>query len=44
MTDALLAHHDGHIPHDIGLLAYLYLLDLMMHPERVRRQLYRRGR
>ncbi|MCC6496997.1 MAG: hypothetical protein IT193_12165 [Propionibacteriaceae bacterium] len=44
MTDALLAHHDGHIPHDIGLLGYLYLLDLMMHPERVGRQLYRRGR
>jgi hypothetical protein len=43
-TDALLAHHDGHIPHDIGLLGYLYLLDLLMHPDRVRLRLYRGGR
>jgi hypothetical protein len=34
-TDALLAHHDGEVPHDLGLLAYLYLLDLLCHPERL---------
>jgi hypothetical protein len=44
MTDALLAHHDGEIPHDVGLLGYLYLLDVLMHPERVRQRLYREGR
>jgi hypothetical protein len=43
MTDALLAHHNGTIPHDIGLLGYLYLLDVLAHPERLRRALYRRG-
>lgn len=43
-TDALLAHHDGHIPHDVSLLGYLYLLDLLMHPDRVRRLLYRSGK
>lgn len=44
MTDALLAHHDGHVPHDIGLLAYLYLLDVLLDPIRLRRTLYRAGR
>lgn len=42
-TAALLAHHDGDVPHDVGLLGYLYLLDVMLHPERVRRLLYRQG-
>lgn len=44
ITDALLAHHNGHIPHDVGLLGYLYLLDLLMHPDRVRGRLYRNGK
>lgn len=44
MTDALLAHHNGHVPHDIGLLGYLYLLDVLMHPSRVRQRLHRGGR
>lgn len=44
MTDALLAHHDGSIHHDLGLLGYLYLLDLMMNPVRLRKLLYRRGK
>lgn len=43
-TEALLAHHDGNVPHDIGLLAYLYLLDLIANPDRLRRVLYRNGR
>lgn len=43
-TSALLAHHDGDVPHDIGLLAYLYLLDSLVHTDRVRRCLYGGGR
>ena len=43
-TAALLAHHDGDVPHDIGLLAYLYLLDILVQPHRVRRCLYSGGR
>ncbi len=43
LTAALLAHHDGEVPHDIGLLAYLYLLDMVVNPERLRRCFYRSG-
>ena len=32
----LLAIHDGHLHHDIGLLAWLYLLDLLSSPARLR--------
>lgn len=39
LTETLLAHHDGHVPHDVGLLGYLYLLDLLSQPERLRRVL-----
>ena len=35
-ADALLAHHDGTFPHDLPLLGYLYLLDLMSQPESLR--------
>jgi hypothetical protein len=42
-TAALLAHHDGDVPHDIGLLAYLYLLDMIANPDRLRRCFYRSG-
>jgi hypothetical protein len=28
LTEALLAQHTGEIPHDLGLLAYLYLLEV----------------
>ena len=42
-TNALLAHHDGDIPHDLGLLGYLYLVDLMNNPDRLRATLYRHG-
>ena len=34
-TELLLAHHDGKVPHNIGLLAYLYLLDLLVNPSRL---------
>lgn len=43
-TAALLAHHDGNVPHDIGLLAYLYLLDMLLESSRLRRCLYAGGR
>lgn len=43
-TNALLAHHDGEIPHDLPLLGYLYLLDLMIRPHNLRKTLYRGGR
>lgn len=42
-TDALLAHHDGHLPHDLGLLGWLYLLDLLANPANLRRTLYDGG-
>ena len=43
-TAALLAHHNGEVPHEIGLLAYLYLLDMLLNPDRLRRCLYNGGR
>ncbi len=36
-TNALLAHHDGVVSHDIGLLSYLYLLDFLADPDLFRR-------
>ncbi|MFI9450704.1 hypothetical protein [Amycolatopsis sp. NPDC052450] len=44
LTNTLLAHHDGDVPHDIGFLGYLYLLDLVSQPETLRGALYRGGR
>lgn len=43
-TNALLTHHNGQVPHDLGLLGYLYLLDLLNRPDDLRLSLYRRGR
>lgn len=43
LTDALLAHHNGNVPHDVGFLAYLYLLDILANPDRLRRTLHRGG-
>ena len=43
-TDALLAHHDGTLPHDLGLLGYLYLLELLTKPDLLRRTLYNGGK
>lgn len=37
----LLIQHNGDIPEDLSLLAYLYLLDLLADPERLRRILSR---
>ena len=39
-TAALLAHHTGDVPHDLGPLAYLYLLDMLADPHRLRRILH----
>lgn len=42
-TAGLLAQHDGRVPHEIGLLAYLYLLDVIANPDRLRRCLHVRA-
>jgi hypothetical protein len=42
-TDALLTHHNGRVPHDLALLGYLYLLDLLNRPEDLRKSLYQGG-
>lgn len=42
-TDALLAHHNGVLPHDLGLLAYLYLLEMLSRPDLLRRTLHKGG-
>lgn len=39
-TDALLIHHDGKLHHDLPLLAYLYLLELLTRPDLLRRVLH----
>lgn len=42
-AEALLANHDGEIPHDLGLLAHLYLVDLLAEPERLSKILRRQS-
>ncbi|MFY1657078.1 hypothetical protein [Micromonospora sp. WMMD1274] len=42
-TNALLAHHDGDIPHDLPLLAYLYLLDWLTRADDSRIFFHKRG-
>jgi len=37
LAEQLLARHDGELHPDLGLLAYLYLLDLLVEPARLRR-------
>jgi hypothetical protein len=39
---SLLVHHHGHLPHDIVLLPYLYLLDTLCNPDRVRQDIARK--
>jgi hypothetical protein len=43
-TDALLAQHDGSLSHDLPLLGYLYLLDLLSRPAALRQNLHNRGK
>ncbi|QCX26948.1 hypothetical protein [Nocardioides jishulii] len=42
-TESLLARHDGRIPHEVALLGWLYLLDLLSHPDALRRHLTARS-
>ncbi len=44
LTNTLLAHHDGTLPHNLALLGYLYLLDVLAHPDVLRKHLYRGGK
>ncbi|MBN9795640.1 hypothetical protein DMP17_44805 [Pseudonocardia sp. TMWB2A] len=44
LTAALLAQHDGRIPHDLGLLGYLYLLDLLARTDELAHRIYGGGR
>jgi hypothetical protein len=39
---SLLVHHDGELPADIVFLPYLYLLDTLCNPERVRQEIERK--
>ena len=43
LTNTLLVQHDGHLPHDLALLGYLYLLELLAVPTLLRRTLYAGG-
>lgn len=44
LTNALLAQHTGEIPHDLGLLGYLYLLRLLLDPQHLANKLHRQAR
>ena len=43
IANALLAHHDGQLPHDLALLGCLHLLDVIGRPEDLALRLYRGG-
>jgi hypothetical protein len=43
-VNALLANHDGNVPHDLGLLGYLYLLKVLCVPNIIRNRFYASGR
>ncbi|ARK05986.1 hypothetical protein B8281_15955 [Cellulosimicrobium sp. TH-20] len=40
----MLAIHDGRVPHELGLVAWLYLLDFLSNPARLRRIVSRTAR
>ncbi|HEX3791937.1 MAG TPA: hypothetical protein VHW44_29015 [Pseudonocardiaceae bacterium] len=42
--NALLAQHRGHLPHDLALVGYLYLLEALTRPDILRKNLYRNGK
>lgn len=44
LTSALLAHHTGQIPHDLPLLAFAYVLDVLTRPQVLARRFYSNGR
>lgn len=43
-TNTLLTHHNGDIPYDLPELGYLYLLDMLTNPEKLRRALWASAR
>ncbi len=43
-AEDLLALHNGEISSDLGLVAYLYLLDLLARPDRIKSVLFANGR
>lgn len=44
LTNAMLAQHTGHVPHELTQLGYLYLLELMSDPALFKRNLRERVR
>lgn len=44
IAERLLAHHTGEMPDDIVFLPYLYLLDTLCEPDRVRETIVKRAR
>jgi hypothetical protein len=42
-SNALLAHHNGYLPHDLALLGYVYLLDILVRLDDLRVFLHRSG-
>ncbi|KMO71836.1 hypothetical protein [Mycolicibacterium obuense] len=44
IAERLLAHHTGELPDDLVYLPYLYLLDTLCEPERVRETIVKRAR
>jgi hypothetical protein len=44
VAERLLAHHTGDIPDDLVFLPYLYLLDALCHPDKVRETIVKRVR
>ena len=44
VAERLLAHHTGEIPDDLVFLPYLYLLDTLCHPDKVRETIVKRAR
>ncbi len=43
LTNTLLVQHGGQVPHDLALIGYLYLLELLAEPTMLRRTLYAGG-
>jgi hypothetical protein len=44
IAERLLSHHTGEIPDDLVFLPYLYLLDVLCNPDRVRETIVKRAR
>ena len=44
IAEKLLAHHTGELPDDLVFLPYLYLLDTLCHPDKVRETIVKRAR